>query len=310
MPWVVSTECNFTDDERRQRIYAGDVFCIPPRDTVRAFADFALEMITDAFGHHDPLTAHNEMPVEDYVKILEPLKPGFTHHPRSKVLLHDILIDLGADPTKTYFDVPKLRVVPPAAYLSAGLGYNYKPHRDTWYSAPQCQNNWWTPIAGNSSVRGMQFHPDYWQRPAQNTSADFDAYEWNRTSRRDAAAYVKEDPRPHPRLATRDPGSEIRVVGEPRSILSFSGAHLHSTVPNETNRARLSIDFRTVHIDDLAAGIGPANVDSSSTGTSVRDYIRIDNHERLPDDVVALYDKDGNRAGVLVFDPSVLENQR
>jgi hypothetical protein len=306
MAWVVSSETNLTDDERRRRLYDGEVFCIPRRETVKAFTQFAFGMITQAFGSHDPLTAHNELTVEEYVEILAKLKPRFTHHYKSKQLLRDILVDLGADPAKTYFDVPKLRVVPPSDYLSAGLGYNYTPHRDTWYSAPQCQNNWWTPIAGNSATTGMQFHPDFWLRPAPNTSNDFDAYEWNRTARRDAAAYVKDDPRPHPRLAEGGPGTELRVVGEPGSLLSFSGAQLHSTVPNQTETARLSIDFRTVHIDDLVSQIGPDNVDSQSTGTSVRDYRRADNGESLPDRVIAQYDRDGSSEGVLVFDPSVL----
>jgi len=263
-------------------------------------------MIVDAFGTHDPLTAHRDLAVADYVAILKHLKPQFTHHPRSKDLLRDVLVDLGADPSKTYFDVPKLRVVPPAAYLSAGLGYNYQPHRDTWYSAPQCQNNWWTPILGNSAATGMQFHPDYWQHPAPNTSDAFDAYEWNRTSRRDAAIYVKDDPRPHPKLASGDPGTKLRVVGEPGSLLSFSGAQLHATVPNETDTARLSIDFRTTHLDDLLTQAGPKNVDSLCTGTSVRDYLRVDTREALPDEVIAIYDRDGSRDGVLVFDPAVL----
>ena len=306
MPVVVSTESNITDDERRHRLYSGEVFCIPPRATAKALADFAFEMIADAFGSRDPLTAHNELRVADYIEILKTLKPGFTHHRRSKELIRDLLIDLGADPTATYFDVPKLRVVPPAAYLSAGLSYNYQPHRDTWYSAPQCQNNWWMPVAGNSAGTGMQFHPDYWQRPAPNTSHDFDAYEWNKTSRRDAATYVKDDPRPHPKLADGDSGTALRVVGESGSLLSFSGAQLHSTVPNETSTARLSVDFRSVHLDDLIARVGPENIDSRCTGTSVRDYIRTDTWESLPEDVVALYDLDGSTDGVLVFDPAVL----
>jgi hypothetical protein len=306
MSVVVSTEANFSDDERRQRLYAGEVFCIPPRATVQALTTFGHEMIADAFGHLDPLTAHQDLPVEEYVAILKTLKPAFTHHPKAKVLLRDILIDFGADPTKTYFDVPKLRIAPPARYLSSGLGYNYKPHRDTWYSAPQCQNNWWTPIAGNSAATGMQFHPDYWLRPAPNTSDDFDAYEWNRTSRRDAATYITEDPRPHPKLAGDDPGTRLRLVGEAGSILNFSGAQLHSTVPNETDTARLSIDFRTVNIEDLAAQAGPENVDSRSTGTSVRDYLRTDTLESLPAEIISIYDHDGSHDGVLVFDPSVL----
>jgi hypothetical protein len=306
MAWVVSTETDFTDDERRQRLYVGEVFCIPPRETVKALAQFAFDMITQAFGDHDPLTAHNVLAVKDYVRILAALKPRFTHHYKSKQLLTEILVDVGADPTKTYFDLPKLRVVPPSDYLSAGLGYNYTPHRDTWYSAPQSQNNWWTPIAGNSAATGMQFHPDFWERPVPNTSADFDAYEWNRSSRRDAAVYINDDPRPHPRLAAGQPGSELRIVGEPGSLLSFSGAQLHSTVRNQTTTARLSIDFRTVHVDDLIAHAGPDNVDSRCTGTSVRDYRRADTGELLPDNVIAEYDRNGSREGVLVFDPSVL----
>lgn len=306
MAWIVSTETSFTDEERRQRLYAGEVFCLPPRETVRALTDFAFDMVVRAFGGHDPLTAHNELAVEDYVKILADLKPRFTHHHKSKRLITDILVDLGADPAATYFDVPKLRVVPPSAYLSAGLGYNYTPHRDTWYSAPQCQNNWWTPIAGNSAATGMQFHPDFWQRPVPNTSDDFDAYEWNRTARRDAAAYIKDDSRPHPRLIADQPNSALRVVGEPGSLLSFSGAQLHSTVPNQTNKARLSIDFRTVNIDDLVAFAGPDNVDSHSTGTSIRDYRCVGTGESLPDMVIAQYDHNGSSEGVLVFDPSVL----
>jgi hypothetical protein len=293
----VSTETNFTDDERRQRLYAGEVFCIPPRESVKRLAQFAFDMTAEAFGDYDPLTAHHALAVEDYVEILAVLKPRFTHHKKSKQLLRQILLDVGADPTKTYFDLPKLRVVPPSDYLSAGLGYNYTPHRDTWYSAPQCQNNWWTPIAGNSAATGMQFHPDFWQRPVSNTSADFDAYEWNRTARRDAAAYVKDDPRPHPRLSVGQPGSQL---------LSFSGAQLHSTVPNHSSTARLSIDFRTVHMDDLITHAGPDNVDSHSTGTSVRDYRRTDTGESLPDSVIAQYDHNGSSDGVLVFDPSVL----
>jgi hypothetical protein len=306
MAWVVSTETNISDDERRRRLYAGEVFCIPPRESVTAFTEFALDMIAQAFGDHDPLTAHNVLAVGDYVDILAALKPRFTHHYKSKQLLTEILVDLGADPTKTYFDLPKLRVVPPSDYLSAGLGYNYTPHRDTWYSAPQCQNNWWIPIAGNSAATGMQFHPEFWLRPVPNTSADFDAYEWNRTSRRDAAVYIKDDPRPHPRLVGGQPASELRVVGEPGSLLSFSGAQLHSTVPNQTRTARLSIDFRTVHVHDLITNAGPENVDSRSTGTSVRDYRRADTREPLPDNVIAQYDHNGSSDGVLVFDPSVL----
>jgi len=49
---------------------------------------------------------------------------------------------------------------------------------------------------------------------------------------------------------------------------------LHSTVPNFSGRTRFSIDFRTVHIDDVATFRGAHNIDSSCTGTCMNDYLR------------------------------------
>ena len=87
MAFVVSTEADVTDEDRRARVYSGEVFCIPPRDTISAFSEFAWTLIQEAFGDFDPSTAHTLLPVEEYVKILGPLKTGFTHSPRSKELL-------------------------------------------------------------------------------------------------------------------------------------------------------------------------------------------------------------------------------
>ena len=167
MTMLISAEANITDDERRRRLYDGEVFNLPPRASVRTLTDFAWELIAAAFGALDPTRAFEHLPVEEYVEILGPLKTGFTHHPRSKELLTAALVDLGCDPEKTYFDVPKLRVVTPASYLTAGLGYNYKPHRDTWYSAPPCQVNWWAPIRGLTRESSMAFHPDFWGRASR-----------------------------------------------------------------------------------------------------------------------------------------------
>lgn len=128
--------------------------------------------------------------------------------------------------------------------------------------------------------------------------------ELNRPSRRDAA-YVSEDPSLHTRVPKGDPGGAICIVGVPGSVLSFCSAQLHSTVPNETDGARLSFDFRTGAYRRPRCYAGPENTDSRSAGTSVRGYRCADNLEQLPDNVVAQYDRYGNKEGVLMFDPSV-----
>jgi hypothetical protein len=306
MAMKIAMDGSVCDQDRRARVFAGEIFCLPPATAVTAFCDFAWELIDQAFHGLDPSTAHEVLRVDEYVKTLGPLKTGFTHHPESKRLLRELLIDAGADPATTYFDVPKLRVVPPATYLTVGLGYNYTPHRDTWYSAPPCQVNWWAPISGVTDSSCMTFHPDFWQQPTSNTSAGFDAYEWNRSSRRDAGKYTTSDPRPHPRLDGTDPGSDVRIVGQRGTILCFSADHLHATVPNTTNLTRFSVDFRTVSIHDVRHHAGPTIIDSRSTGTTLHDFIGCDTREQLPVDLIAEYDVNGSVEGLRVFDPSIL----
>ena len=71
----------------------------------------------------------------------------------------------------------------------------------------------------------------------------------------------------------------------------FSGAQLHSSVPNTSGRTRISIDFRVVHRSDVESGRGAVNLDSHCTGTTMRDYLRVSDLERLPAEVIAPYDE-------------------
>ena len=65
---------------------------------------------------------------------------------------------------------------------------------------------------------------------------------------------------------------------------------MHSTVDNTSGRTRFSIDFRTVHRDDVLARRGANNIDSECTGTTLRDYLRGTDFARLPEEVVAPFD--------------------
>jgi hypothetical protein len=74
-------------------------------------------------------------------------------------------------------------------------------------------------------------------------------------------------------------------------MMVFSGAQLHSSVPNNSGRTRISVDFRTVHRADVEGNRGAPNVDSHCSGTTMRDYLRVSDLQRLPDDVIAPYDE-------------------
>jgi hypothetical protein len=262
-----------------------------PTPSSLALVELARQLIRDAFGALDPETAQYHMPVETYVQVLADLKPRFIHHPESKRCIQRLLGELDCDPGRTYFDVPRMRSATSDDYLTSGIAYAFHPHRDTWYSAPPCQVNFWIPIYEIESGRAMAFHPRYWSEAVPNSSRLYNYAEWNRTSRYAAASQITGDTRVQPRAEGQiemDP--QIRVITPVGGILMFSAAQLHSTVPNATGRTRFSVDFRAVNIDDARAGRGAPNVDSDCTGTTMGDYLRVDDLSHIPDDLVERYD--------------------
>ncbi len=295
-----------TDAERRALLYEGTVFHYTPRASVEQLRGHAWDLITESFDGVEPLEAQNRMAVEAFVDHVAPLKPKFTHSARAKELLRDLLVDFGCDPETTYFDLPKLRIVTHSGYLTAGVGYAYKPHRDVWYSAPLCQNNWWFPLVDIGPANSLAIHPQYWDTPVPNTSQTFDPYVWNATGRKDAAKFIHSDNRNHPAPSEHiSLEHQTRVVGPASSMLIFSAAQLHSTVPNTSGRTRYSIDFRTVSLEDLQSGRGAPNLDTRSTGTTLRDFLRASDFTPMAEDVIARYDVGSKRDGLLVFTPTL-----
>jgi hypothetical protein len=237
--------------------------------------EHARALIAEAFGSRDPQTAQDEMPVDRFAALLADLKPRFIHHPRSKDLIRNLLGALQCDLDVTYFDVPRMRTSTADNYLVTGISYAFHAHRDTWYSAPLSQLNWWLPIYPVVPENVMAFHPHYWDTQIRNSSRNYDYQEWNRTSRYNAVTHIQTDTRVQPKaeeLVRLDP--EVRVVPEPGGLMLFSANQLHSTVPNTSGHTRFSIDFRTVHLGDIRSGTGASHVDSYCTGTSLRDFLR------------------------------------
>ncbi len=284
-------DTHLDEQERRHRLFAGDVFVFSPRPSTLALADFARTLVEDAFRPLAPERAQFELPVERFVEIVAPLKPRFIHHPKTGALVRALLEDIGENPVRTYFDLPRMRVATAGGYLSAGVAYVLHPHRDIWYGSPPCQLNWWLPLFSFEAESSFAFHPRYWQEPVPNTSHEYNHYEWNTTQRVQASAQVKVDSRKQPKATVPvqlEP--DVRLVCPPGGLLLFSGAQFHSTVPNSTDRTRFSIDFRTAHHDDLATCGGPPPIDRHCTGTTLFELRRVSDLEPVPMEIVRLYD--------------------
>ena len=287
----IFVDAKTTDNARRKNLYRGSIFVQSPSPYALKLCQLAKDLIEEAFHPLDPLTVHESLPVERCVEKLAVLKPGFIHHPKSKEYIQGMLDEAGCDPTRTYFDVPRLRTAFPGDYLKSGIAYAFHPHRDTWYSAPFCQINWWMPVYPLNEENCMAFHPYYFDHPVKNGSHTYNYQKWNLESRQNAAQHVKTDTRVQPKPeepVQMEP--QVRLLCEVGGPFLFSAAHLHSTVPNTSPSIRYSIDFRTVNLDDVLNRVGAANIDSACTGTTMQDYLRGTDLSHLPAEALAMYD--------------------
>lgn len=283
-------DAKIDDDDRRKLLYEGAVFVHSPRAGALKLCELARELVEEAFAPIDPRKVQNDVSAEQTAQILAVLKPKFIHHPKAKEYIQEMLAELGCDLENTFFDVPRLRTAFPGDYLKSGIAYAFHPHRDTWYSAPFCQINWWMPVYPINSENCMAIHPRYWSQAIRNGSRDYNYHKWNLESRQNAAQHVKSDTRIQPRPeepVEMDP--QVRLICEPGAVYQFSAAQLHSTVPNTSASTRYSIDFRTVHLDDVWSRTGAPNIDSACTGTSMGDFLKGTDFSRLPPEALALY---------------------
>ncbi len=279
------------DGERRARLYAGELFLLPPTAEGVALCEHARCMVEEAFQPLDARTAQHEMPVERYAALLSELKPAFIHHPESKRLIQELLHAVGCELEDTYFDVPRLRTSTSDGYLTTGIAFAFHPHRDTWYSAPSCQLNWWLPVYPIEHENALAIFPEYINRAVENSSACYDYGRWKETSRFNAASHIGKDSRMQPvPLEAVSHRSELRLLGEPGSVVLFSSNQLHASVPNTSGVTRFSVDFRTVHGEDAKIGRGATLVDAAATGSAIGDFLRGSDLEPLPEDLVARFE--------------------
>jgi hypothetical protein len=287
---VIFLDSPMSDDDRRQKLFGGDLFVYSPTARSLELVAFAREMAEEAFAPHFPPDAQHKLERQEYVDVLAKLKPTFINHPRSKELVAGILADLRVDLAQSYLDVPRLRTMT-SEFLNAGLTLQFESHRDTWFSAPFSQINYWIPVYDIAETNAMAFHPRYFAGAVKNSSRDYNYGEWVAYGRAAAAAQVDMETRKQPEAEEeieREP--DIRVIAPPGGVLLFSGAQLHTTVPNTSGRTRFSIDFRVVNRLDVETRTGAPNVDSECTGTNLGDFLRATDLERLPADLIAEYD--------------------
>jgi len=290
----------------RQRIYNGALVILTDMPSVREFVDYAREQLVDLFRPYDPERAHEHIDKVEMAKLLGTWKPRFIHAPRSRDLVCNIIEEAGFCAEGTHFDLPKPRTSFPVGHLTTGIAYAFPWHRDVWYSAPAQQINWWLPVFAVREDNSIRFEPQKFDQVVTNNSDEFDYYQIN-ADRLNTASQISNERQLRPAALNYTPVDGLVVVPAPGAVMLFSGAQLHASVPNTSGNARFSIDFRTVDVADLNAGLGAPLVDVSCTGTAIRDFRRVSDNAPFDEDSVIRLFGAPPPGSMLVFAPQATE---
>jgi hypothetical protein len=299
MPAIL-TDPAIRAEELRQRLYSGDLVILTRLRALEEFVGYMRDELTGLFAPHDPEHVHEHIEPAEMAKILGEWKPRWIHAERSRKLVCEIIAEAGFDPEYTHYDVPKPRTSFPSGHLTTGIAFAFPWHRDVWYSAPAQQINWWLPVFPARETNAMSFDLANFARAVPNTSGDFDYYK-NNAQRGSTAKSVGKEAQARPGAIDHTPSVDVIPLPAPGEVLLFSGAQLHTSIPNSSGLARYSVDFRTVDVRDLQAGRGAPLADSYCTGTAVRDFVSVADESRFDESLVRSLYGDPPEDAMLVF---------
>jgi hypothetical protein len=260
--------------ELRQQLYTGNLVVLTRLRALGDFVDYTRQELAELFKPYDPEHVHEHIEPAEMASLLGQWKPRFIHSERSKKLVRAVIEEAGFPAEETHYDLPKPRTSFPVGHLTTGVAFAFPWHRDVWYSAPAQQINWWLPIFPVRDDNAMAFDLKSFDQAVPNSSDAFDYYE-NNASRRTTATQVTRERQARPGALDHQAAQELVILPTPGEILLFSGAQLHTSIPNTSGLARFSVDFRTVDVGDLMAGRGAPLVDVYCTGTAIRDFVNV-----------------------------------
>jgi hypothetical protein len=282
---TVMVDPDLQDDALRQAIYDGNLIVLTRLQAVSDLVDYTRQQLIELFKPYEPEHAHEHIEPAEMAKLLGSWKPRWIHSDRSKKLVCDIITQAGLPAEFTHYDVPKPRTSFPVGHLTTGVAFAFPWHRDSWYSAPAQQLNWWLPVFPIREDNSMAFDLQSFGRAVPNTSDTFDYYR-NNAKRLTTATQVTQEEQSRPGAIDHKPVHELIVLPAPGSVLLFAGAQLHTSIPNTSGLARYSVDFRTVDTRDLLAGRNAPVADAHCTGTAIRDFHNVKDGSSFSEETV------------------------
>jgi hypothetical protein len=269
------------------RLYAGEVLCLRQSAPVRRLVAHTRTALEAAFAPASPPDVHRALSHEQQAGRFAEQQRLFWQDAEVRALWAGVFELVGLRGEDIARDKYHLRFQPhqdagtdaPRHRATSTLAF----HRDTWGSNLYAQVNWWGPVYEIDAGRTMAIYPELWTRPVPNTTRSFDLAAIIARSREGGRNAVNADEAiPHV-APDADLGPAVPVVIAPGDLLLFSAAHAHAGVPNRTGRTRISLETRTVLIDDVRAGRGAPNIDGDAPWMAPGWFRRVSDGAKLSD---------------------------
>lgn len=268
----------------REDLFGGDIFLIDGGNASQALVSNVIDDMQSELQTADIRKAHKLYSDSELFQRFGTLRRHFYESPEYHNQLRDVVAECGFEPDRVAFDPIRIRVVLPGGHRNPKAAPVYYPHRDTWYAHPESLIVWWIPLHDLRANETFEFFLNHFEKEVPNNSEIFDYSDWIKDGPALKIGWQKEDSGeqggyPSAALDTCDlagVGFECAAAAN----LIFAGSHFHQTLAQDFDTIRYSLDFRVVHLDDVASGKGAPNCDNRSSGSTLKDYIHpiITNH--------------------------------
>jgi hypothetical protein len=269
--------------ELRDRLYRGTIARFRDLVSMQRLVAFTRGFVEEELAPASPVDSHEGRSEDELAQIYAAVRRRFANLPEAKRHWRDVFVDAGLDPEETARDRLVLRFQPPVPPERAHRRYGVATvhlHRDTWGTNLYAQINWWAPVWSLDPGRTLAFYPHLFDRPLDNSSADFDIVDVMRRNREASGSVRSAEVVPRS-LAPVHQGEGIPVLIEPGEVIVFSAQHVHGGVDNHTGKTRISLETRTLFIPDHVRGCGAPNVDGQARWMTPGLFRRISDGEPL-----------------------------
>ncbi|HEX4240208.1 MAG TPA: hypothetical protein VHZ53_02275 [Steroidobacteraceae bacterium] len=248
-------------------LHAGGIVRFAALPRMAALAALTRAFVEERLAPHAPVEIHRYLPPVELARRLGEVQREYSSSDDVKRAWCALFEDVGLDPADTARDRLVLRfqvhsdrdAALPSARSTATVGF----HRDSWGTNLPAQVNWWAPVWPITAGRTFAIYPGLWDAAVPNDSESFDLADVMERVRCAPETLAAGALAPRP-TGPVDPGGGVPVVLAPGEVIAFSSAHAHAGIANHTGFTRISLETRTVSIEDVRAGRGAPNVDGRS----------------------------------------------